>query len=1815
MTKRLFYQQSEPGSRIAATAQRLSVKARIMMALFALMLIPQVTWAQDVDYFAYDTTTGKFVKTTATSGNYATLTGNSPTTLTGGTYVVNTTDQIDDRLDISGTVNIILCDGVTFTANKGITVSTGDVLNIYAQGEGTGKLIAYGFDNTSASGTLYAAIGGALSGSTHTSTPADYGYVNIYGGQITADASSITGASGIGAFDYSKSCVTTIYGGNVDAMGGPSGTNDTYGIAKLNLGSGVIYYGGSSPNPTTVVADGSQSNITTITTLYRYMSTKENVYNLTVDGKIVRTTNLNDILFSGGTTPTASFDPSANKLSLNGVDISNNISSNLPDLTVRFAGTNKINTDAKSSFGSSTTDNAIFSSNSSATLTIEKSGTGTSTLELDGKNTPKSAIAGFASVSYGDGCYLKTDVPTKYSSDDKCYINFANGNAPVDVVTISTDVYYPLWIGTSTTAATQVTTTAITTDVTFTPATATTSSKLSLSGVTLTGKILSALGDLVIEVSGENTISSPDSGTVIRSANAGTLTLVKAASNSSLQLKGTSGSDCPVIQGFHTLSYLSDFSLVTTPAASYDYDIFSVNSKNIYGLYYTSSNSAVIDALFTSVVSYGLSIAGTSITSVNKDNVFAGDALYDGKVTFLPDATTANSGTLTLTDFVKTSSNAAIVSSLDNLTVEFNGNCDLGDNGNRDGFVKSTNTNATLKFKGGTADSELILHATGKAVVQDFKSVSYEGAYWKYSGPITYKNSRYESENNPLGLLTITTTPQYLVWITDIQVASDNYDKIMGDASVTYDDASSTLTLDGCSISSMDCIKSALPVLNIKLKGHNTLFTYSSTRSPIVSSVSATLNIQKADGDNCSLTLKTMGSDPVVKGFDPNKVNYNDLDFVVTEGTGTTLIDNTVYGAVLRSLSFSGGAGTSGSPYLIATKEDLKELATVVNSDILDTSGKCFKVTDNIDCSGLTGFRPIGWNADHLFKGTFDGNGQTISNLQATNDYAGLFGNVFGGTVSNLTLHNFNIIADNDYNKGYAGALAGVVDGASTISNVKVTGTTTVSVSTPNGTYSGYAGAIFGYYKSGTLSNNSYEYTVTADGKTGYTPRGDGYSGVDITTSDGAVLYTQTLNTATIANGTIESWCSPTNTNTYTSNGKFVPGQTAYFKVTPATGYAIDASSPKVTYTAAGASQTINGALETSYSSDGVNVYSFTMPDAADVTATASMLVNISDAVYSATIDPGTYSPTGSLAPTTVKLTPKGSTSDIILNSPNDFTITAKTLGGTAAEFTNAGDYVVTIQGTGNYTGSRNVNYTINPKSVVGLEVNVSGTYTYTGSAIQPTSIEVKDGSKTLTSGTDYTIYTYSNNVDVADANDPSAPTVTIKGKGNYDINTTEDGHFTIAQADFSTTTSLSITAVTAQTYTGSEIKPTPTVTFNGKALTATVDFDYGYRNNKDAALSTDAAAPTVTVTGKGNFKGMSSVTFTIDQADFSLMSTPLTIATVSAETYTGSEIKPTPTVTFGSTQLTAGTDFDYSYANNTNAALSTATPAPTVTINGKGNFKGAKSVVFTIDQVDLSTSTDITIEAVPDQTYTGSAITPTPTVKFNGNDLVAGAGNDFVYSYLNNTNAALSTDPTAPPTVTITGSGNFKNSTSVKFTILDRTASVTFGSGQTYKTFFSAGENLLVPNDVKAYVVTMVSGNTVNLTQISYIHSNVPVLLESSAGATNVKDPNESLPATNLLKYASAAVSTDGNQYVLYSDEFVKATGTIPAGRVYLAYSSPVRRLTIERNNSATAIEAVSDEDAGDEQWYDMQGRKINKPTKDGLYIKNGKKVVVNNK
>ena len=109
--------------------------------------------------------------------------------------------------------------------------------------------------------------------------------------------------------------------------------------------------------------------------------------------------------------------------------------------------------------------------------------------------------------------------------------------------------------------------------------------------------------------------------------------------------------------------------------------------------------------------------------------------------------------------------------------------------------------------------------------------------------------------------------------------------------------------------------------------------------------------------------------------------------------------------------------------YLIYTAENLKEFAAIVNgtdgtSTDSDANAKLMndivlnekiKVDDNgavTNQEKLSEWIPIGTSSINSYKGTFDGNGKTISGLyiKSTADYQGLFGRVNGGTVKDLSV-------------------------------------------------------------------------------------------------------------------------------------------------------------------------------------------------------------------------------------------------------------------------------------------------------------------------------------------------------------------------------------------------------------------------------------------------------------------------------------------------------------------------------------------------------------------------------------------------------------------------------------------------------------------------------------------------------------------------------------------------------------------------------------------------------------------------------------------
>ena len=90
-----------------------------------------------------------------------------------------------------------------------------------------------------------------------------------------------------------------------------------------------------------------------------------------------------------------------------------------------------------------------------------------------------------------------------------------------------------------------------------------------------------------------------------------------------------------------------------------------------------------------------------------------------------------------------------------------------------------------------------------------------------------------------------------------------------------------------------------------------------------------------------------------------------------------------------------------------------------------------------------------------------------------------------------------------------------------------------------------------------------------------------------------------------------------------------------------------------------------------------------------------------------------------------------------------------------------AGIAVVTVKGTGNYSGQLVANFNILPKPVKGLTVTGIKTMTYTGAKLEQKKLTVKDGTYTLIKGADYKAV-YKKNIKAGKAK------IVIKGLGNY---------------------------------------------------------------------------------------------------------------------------------------------------------------------------------------------------------------------------------------------------------------------------------------------------------------------------------------------------------------------------------------------------------------------------------------------------------------
>jgi hypothetical protein len=158
-------------------------------------------------------------------------------------------------------------------------------------------------------------------------------------------------------------------------------------------------------------------------------------------------------------------------------------------------------------------------------------------------------------------------------------------------------------------------------------------------------------------------------------------------------------------------------------------------------------------------------------------------------------------------------------------------------------------------------------------------------------------------------------------------------------------------------------------------------------------------------------------------------------------------------------------------------------------------------------------------------------------------------------------------------------------------------------------------------------------------------------------------------------------------------------------------------------------------------------------------------------------------------------------------------------------------------------------------------------------------------------------------------------------------------------------------------------------------------------------------------------------------------------------------------------------------------------------------------------------------------------------------------------------------------------------------------------------------------------YTITAVSETTATATQLDVIPANVPLLLKNTATQTRsiLLIPTETTDQVNyydgfkgtLEATTIAASDASADRYAFNGKQFVwvKNALSVGANKAWLeipAAASNARRLTLVFGD-ATKIATTDFTDYTDGDYYDLNGRKLQGvPTKKGVYILNGKKVVV---
>lgn len=378
------------------------------------------------------------------------------------------------------------------------------------------------------------------------------------------------------------------------------------------------------------------------------------------------------------------------------------------------------------------------------------------------------------------------------------------------------------------------------------------------------------------------------------------------------------------------------------------------------------------------------------------------------------------------------------------------------------------------------------------------------------------------------------------------------------------------------------------------------------------------------------------------------------------------------------------------------------------------------------------------------------------------------------------------------------------------------------------------------------------------------------------------------------------------------------------------------------------------------------------------------------------------------------------------------------------------GKYAVSISGKDGYAGAVVKEFTIlnkEQKLMSSLKLTVGKkNVPYSGMAIANDQlatafgITLKNGTKTLVAGEDYTVTT------TDDTKNVGTITLTIKGneaKGFFGSITTtvKITGKSLSKATISGIKSLPYNNGNAVTQNetikygtvlrgilAEEYEVLPDVSEESQAVKADYDYIISYANNYECGTAS------VTYTGVNNYIGSVTKTFKITGTNISRATVQ---GFVNSVVYTGKTEVMDLKIKVGADEavrvidknkydtLSADAKKNFKavaeYINNNKAGKAT------LVITGVNGYEGKISRSFTIKAYDIAKDTESRVSVKLLKTnyeYDKSGVKPVPVVKFNGRVLTQNV--DYTLAYANNTAVNDGTNARKLPTVKVVGKGNY---------------------------------------------------------------------------------------------------------------------------------------------------------------------------------------------